>query len=313
MASTALNAGPRGSWRSPGRVGKAPPADTLSVVRVHSGGGCTVGGGRGCVHSDGGAGRWSTSGRRPQAVHCQECVSPAATPGLSGGTGGQSFFSRNEPDLQQDSQHPCGPAGDDNDGSPLFQGRRRPLPALSTCTGESLAKEKTDSSIPRLPAHSLIPSLPCLLPHLHPDLVQAPLPTREAGGGRGAGQVFGDGFPDGTISLYPQRLSVSSCLDTSRPGPPFSCVLLFQNLPLQRKGQAEGQRVVLKTTRRGVTQQQDLEGCRSASGKKGRNDQEPGVGSPFGISKLTGESAGQATFREETQAQSKNALIKPRT
>lgn len=47
--------------------------------------------------------------------------------------------------------------------------------------------------------------------------------------------------------------------------------------------------------------------------KKGRNDQEPGVGSPFGISKLTGESAGQATLREETQAQSKNALIKPRT
>lgn len=222
-------------------------------------------------------------------MHCQECVSPAATPGLSGGTGGQSFFSRNEPELQQDSQRPCGPAGDDNDGRPLFQGRRRPLPALSTCTGESLAKEKTDSSIPRLPAHSLIPSLPCLLPHLHPDLVQAPLPTREAGGRQGAGQVFGDGFPDGTISLYPQRLSVSSCLDTSSPRPPLSCVLLFQNLPLQRKGQAEGQRMALKTTRRGVTQQQDLEGCRSASGKKGRNDQEPGVDSPFGISKLTGE------------------------
>lgn len=241
MASTALNAGPRGSWRSPGRVGKAPPADTLSVVRVHSGGGCTVGGGRGCVHSDGGAGRWSTSGRRPQAVHCQECVSPAATPGLSGGTGGQSFFSRNEPDLQQDSQHPCGPAGDDNDGSPLFQGRRRPLPALSTCTGESLAKEKTDSSIPRLPAHSLIPSLPCLLPHLHPDLVQAPLPTREAGGGRGAGQVFGDGFPDGiqsvcihSVSLYP---AVWTHLDQGLLFPVFCYSKIF---PCRERGKRKG-------------------------------------------------------------------------
>lgn len=146
-----------------------------------------------------------------------------------------------------------------------------------------------------------LPGPPLSVPQSHPSPLAHTARGRGVGGWWDAGQVFGNEFPAGAIILYPQHLSASIKTRAS-----FLCALFFQNLPLQTKEQKEGQHMVLKTTGRGVAYQQDLEGCRAASGQKGRKDQTLGGDQPYGILKLLGvvqaKPHSQGRYRHRTKS-----------
>ena len=67
--------------------------------------------------------------------------------------------------------------------------------------------------------------------------------------------------------------------------------------------------MVLKTIGRGGTHQQNPEGCRAASGQKGRKDQKLGVDQPYSILKLSGvvqaKPHSQGRYRHRTKCPKK--------
>ena len=143
-------------------------------------------------------------------------VSPAATPGLSGRAGGQSSFSRNEPELQQDTQRPSGPRGVTMMAAPRFrEGADLSLPCLPAL-GKAWPKRRLrflNSPTPR-PFPDPLSALPSP-PACTPISSKPPCPPGRLVEGGVQDRCLEMGFPMvqsvciHSVSLYP---------DTSRPG-----------------------------------------------------------------------------------------------